>query len=259
MIDSHCHLSARDYDIPIADILAKAAKHGVSKCLIVACDVNDFDELKDQLNTFENLVGSMGIHPEYAEDSYDLDYLKQVIQNTPRIVGLGECGLDYHEMPPESKEKQKKLFQDQIDLAHELHLPLIIHCRDAEGDMREMLKLAYHAGKLKDGFVLHCFSGSADMAKEAVKMGGYLSASGVLTFKNATHVRDVFTNIPMDRLLVETDAPYLAPEPYRGKSNEPAFVVKTLEKLAEIKGVSVAEMDKITTDNFKRLFLGGDL
>ena len=259
MIDSQCHLNAQDYDVTIDEIVTASESAGVKKCLAVACDVNDFNELKAQLNKFSCLLGAVGIHPEYADQSYDIQVLKDFILNTPRIVGLGECGLDYHEMPPESKDKQKRLFQDQIDLADELELPLIIHSRDAEGDMRDMLKAAHAAGKLAHGFVLHCFSGSLDMAKEAVKMGGYLSAAGVLTFKNATRVREIFAEIPLDRLLVETDSPYLAPEPYRGKKNQPAFVVKTLEKLAEIKGVSAAEMDKITTENFYRLFKRGEL
>jgi len=258
MIDSHCHLSAADYDEPVADILAKAHTCGVSSCLVVACDPNDFDELKSQLQQFANLFGAVGIHPEYADQSYDINDLRKFIQKTPNIIAVGECGLDYHEMPESSKNKQQELFWAQIELAHELALPLVIHSRDAEGDMRAMLKKAYLAGQLTHGFVLHCFSGSADMAKEAVKMGGYLSASGVLTFKNAARVREVFAEIPLDRLLVETDAPYLAPEPYRGKKNQPAFVVKTLEKLAQIKGISVAEMDKITTQNFDRLFIKGE-
>ena len=171
-------------------------------------------------------------------------------------MALGECGLDYHEAEA-TPEQQQDLFGQQIDLAHELHLPLMIHSRDAEGDMRAILKQAYQAGKLTDGFVLHCFSGSLDMAKEVVKMGGYLSASGVITFKNAERVREIFAKIPVDNLLVETDAPYLAPHPLRGKPNEPAYVQYTLAKLAEIKGVSVNEMEKITTNNFYRLYKRG--
>ena len=257
MIDSPCHLSAVDYDRPISEVLKQAQQAGVEGCLAVACDINDFDELQSLLHQVPTLFGAVGIHPEYAGCQDDMEILRQVITGCPQIVAVGECGLDYHEMPSDSKEKQQDLFLKQIDLAHELALPLVIHSRDAEGDMRAILKAAYKSGKLQDGFVLHCFSGSADMAKEAVQMGGYLSASGVLTFKNATKVRDVFAGIPLDKLLVETDAPYLAPEPYRGKKNQPAFVVKTLEKLAEIKGVSVAKMDGITTQNFYRLFRKG--
>ncbi|MBP5343815.1 MAG: TatD family hydrolase [Alphaproteobacteria bacterium] len=256
MIDSHCHLNATDYDEPVQDILKTAGQVGVKKCLAIACDVNDFDELKNQLKQFPELFGAVGIHPEYADKPFDIDVLRQFIRKTPRIIGVGECGLDYHEMGKNTKLKQETLFKEQIDLAHELGLPLIIHSRDAEGDMRTILKAAYKDGKLKNGFVLHCFSGSIDMAKETVKMGGYLSASGVITFKNATKLREVFSTIPLDRLLVETDAPYLAPEPYRGKKNQPAFVVRTLDKLAEVKGMTVDEMDCITTQNFNRLFLG---
>ena len=133
----------------------------------------------------------------------------------------------------------------------------MIHSREAEGDMRSILKEAYAQKKLKNGFVLHCFSGSADMAKEVVEMGGYLSASGVITFKNAERVRSVFETIPLENLLVETDAPYLAPHPLRGKPNESSYIQYTLEKLAEIKSVSVKEMERITTENFNRLYLKG--
>ena len=258
MIDSHCHLNAVDYDAPISDILKNAEQAGVKACLAVACDSADFSELADQLKQFPNLFGAMGIHPEYADKPYDIKKLCALIKSTPRVVAVGECGLDYHEMPEDSKDKQKELFKAQIDLAHELALPLVIHSRDAEGDMRSLLKEAYAKGKLSNGFVLHCFSGSVDMAKETIKMGGYLSASGVLTFKNASRVREAFSEVPMDRLLIETDAPYLAPEPYRGKKNQPAFVTNTLEKLAEIKGVSIKEMDEFTTRNFYRLFLKGE-
>ena len=255
MIDSHCHLNASEYNQSVADILLAARNGGVSGCLAVACDINDFNELKNQLDQFPHIFGAIGIHPEYANQSYDVSLLREFITTTPRVVAVGECGLDYHEMSIDTKEKQKKLFWDQINLANELEMPIVIHSRDAEGDMRCILKDAYKQGKLNNGFVLHCFSGSIDMVREVVNMGGYLSAAGVLTFKNAARVREVFSEIPLKNLLVETDSPYLTPEPYRGKKNQPAFVVHTLKKLAEIKGISVDKMDEITTQNFYRLFL----
>ena len=223
--------------------------------LAVACSPDDFDELLNLLKKYPCLYGTFGIHPEYAHKKQDIENLKKYIKKSG-AVAVGECGLDYHEAEA-TKEQQRALFLSQIDLAHELHLPLMIHSREAEGDTRDILRKAYKEGKLADGFVLHCFSGSLDMAKEAVKMGGYLSASGVLTFKNADRVREIFTEIPLENLLVETDAPYLAPHPLRGKPNEPAYVQYTLAKLAEIKGVSEKEMEKITTENFNRLYKRG--
>ena len=254
-IDSHCHLDQADYNEPVSDIVERAQKAGVQSILAIACCPDDYAELAQQLQTWPFVYGAFGIHPEYAHLPQKLDILKAYLLEN-HAVALGECGLDYHEAEA-TPEQQQDLFGQQIDLAHELHLPLMIHSRDAEGDMRAILKQAYQAGKLADGFVLHCFSGSLDMAKEVVKMGGYLSASGVITFKNAERVREIFSQIPLDNLLVETDAPYLAPHPLRGKPNEPAYVQYTLEKMAEVKGVSVEEMEKITTDNFYRLYKRG--
>ena len=254
-IDSHCHLDQADYLEPIDNIVRRATEAGVDWILAVACNPDDFPELERSLKKYTNLYGAFGIHPEYAHQKQDIDNIKKYIQKTGAIA-VGECGLDYHEAEA-TPEQQRLLFEAQIDLAHELHLPLMIHSRDAEGDTRTILKQAYRAGKLDDGFVLHCFSGSLDMAKEAVKMGGCLSASGVITFKNAERVREIFTQIPLENLFVETDAPYLAPHPLRGKPNEPAYVQYTLAKLAEIKGLSVDEMEKITTDNFNRLYKRG--
>lgn len=251
-IDSHCHLDQADYQEPVENIVSRADKAGVKRILAIACSPDDYAELASQLKQYPCLYGAFGIHPEYAHQPLSLDVLKKYLVEND-AVALGECGLDYHEAEA-TPDQQKNLFLQQIDLAHELHLPLMIHSRDAEGDMRAILKQAYQTGKLADGFVLHCFSGSADMAKEVVKMGGYLSASGVITFKNAERVRAVFTEIPLENLLVETDAPYLAPHPLRGKPNEPAYVQYTLAKLAEIKGISTSEMEKITTDNFCRLY-----
>ena len=252
-IDSHCHLNQADYDVPVGQVVQQALTAGVEHILAVACDPNDFAELATLMENNACLYAAFGFHPEYAHQPMDVQLLEQYLK-LPRVVALGECGLDYHEAEA-TPEQQQKLFQTQIELAHHLHMPLMIHSRDAEGDMRHMLKEAFEKGLLTDGFVLHCFSGSIDMAKEVVKMGGYLSASGVITFKNADRVREVFMQIPLENLLVETDAPYLAPHPFRGTPNEPAYVQYTLAKLAEIKGVTVQEMEKVTTENFERLYL----
>ena len=255
-IDSHCHLCQGDYQIPVSEVIQHALDNGISHMLAIACDPNDFQEVQELLKKYPNLYGAFGIHPEYAHLPYNLDILKKYLM-LDRVVALGECGLDYHEAEA-TPAQQQLLFQEQIDLAQKLRLPIMIHSRDAEGDMRTILKQNYQDGKLENGFVLHCFSGSLDMAKEVIKMGGYLSASGVITFKNAERVREIFAQIPLENLLVETDAPYLTPHPFRGKPNEPAYVQYTLEKLAEIKNVTTQEMEQITTDNFNKLYNKGE-
>ena len=254
-IDSHCHLDQADYNEPVEGVIQRALDAGVHHILAVACNPEDYAELALQMKKFSCLYGAFGIHPEYVHLKQDIENTKNYILRSG-AVAVGECGLDYHESEA-TPAQQQDLFWAQINLANDLALPLMIHSRDAEGDMRAILKEAYQKNKLRHGFVLHCFSGSLDMAKEVIKMGGYLSASGVITFKNAERVRDIFKEIPLKHLLVETDAPYLAPHPLRGQQNEPAYVQHTLTKLAEIKGVSVSEMEKITTDNFTRLYKKG--
>lgn len=258
MIDSHCHLSQADYDMPVADLIEIAQKDGVQKMLNIACDTNDWDELLKAIQTYPNVFGAIGIHPEYAlrqEDSF-LKKMPKIFKENPKLLGVGEIGLDYSDetIPP---KKQQELFKKQIQIAHQIHKPIIIHTRDAEADTLEILKEANQKGLLQNSGIIHCFTGSLDFAKEALAFGFYISVSGIITFKSAKALRETIKEIPFDRLLVETDCPWLAPEPFRGTKNQPAYVAKTLERLAELKEISVAELDKITTDNFNRLFGGG--
>ncbi len=254
-IDSHCHLNQADYKLPVSEIIKQATEEGVHSILAVACDPQDWDELLAILGQYKNVYGAIGIHPEYAhlDHTEALKKLPALYQNK-QLIAFGEIGLDYHEAP-ESKEQQKDLFKSQIDLAHQLKRPVMVHTRDAEDDTYAILKESFDKGLLKHGGVIHCFTGSKEFAEKALKLGFYISASGVITFKSAKELRDTFAAIPLDKLLVETDAPWLAPEPFRGHPNQPAYVQQTLKKLAEIKGVSVQEMEKITTDNFYHLYL----
>lgn len=257
MIDSHCHLSQADYDIPVADIIETAEKEGVQKMLNIACDTNDWPELLELIKQHINVYGAIGIHPEYAlrDENNFLEKLPSLFKENPKLLAIGEIGLDYSdESIPH--QKQKDLFYKQIKIAHKLHKPIIIHTRDADEDTLNVLEKAYQQNELENGGIIHCFSGSLELAQKTIKMGFYISISGIVTFKSAHNLRDIVKEIPLNRILIETDCPWLAPEPFRGRKNQPAYVVKTLEKVAELKGISIKELDKITTKNFEQLFRG---
>lgn len=258
--DSHCHLGQEDYDITVHQVIQNALDVGVKCIMGVACEAKDWSELIKLMKEENNVYGAIGLHPEYANYDYsqDLKKLPDLFRQNPKLLAVGEMGLDYHESP-ETLENQKDLFYKQIKIAHSLSKPIMVHTRDAEEDTIRILKRAKEEKLLTKQGVIHCFTGSDNLAKEALEMGFYISASGVITFKSAQNLRDVFKMIPLDKLLVETDAPWLAPTPYRGKKNQPAYVQKTLEKLAEIKGLSVQEMEKIIDFNFKCLYMGEKL
>ncbi len=250
MIDSHCHLGIDDYKEDIEGALDRSRQANVSHILTVACSYDQISDLKKMLE-YPSVYGAFGIHPEYAEIYQPQQDLQSFFQN-PKIVALGEIGLDFH-YRPETKELQKKVFIQQLEQAIDFKKPVIIHTREAEEETIQILKEHSFQGKLKG--VMHCFTGSQKLAEAALNLGFYISASGVITFKNASNLRAVFKHIPLDRLLIETDSPYLAPVPLRGKRNEPSFLPKILEILAQIKGVSAFDLSKITTDNFNTLFL----
>lgn len=257
MIDSHCHLSQIDYDLSIDDLIKIAEQEGVQKMLNIACDTKDWNELLEVIKKHKNVYGAIGIHPEYALKEED-DFLKkipQIFDKNPKLLAIGEIGLDYSDKSIH-KEKQKELFYKQIQIAHQINRPIIIHTRDAEADTLEILNNAFQKNKLKKAGIIHCFSGSLELAKETLAMGFYISISGIVTFKSANTLREIVKKIPLDRLLIETDCPWLAPEPFRGHKNQPAYVVKTLEKVAELKGILPSELDEITTKNFYNLFKG---
>ena len=251
MIDSHCHIGLNLVDI--TGLLMRAQLAGVQTMLSVACYLPEYAALLQLLDKYPTLYGAFGIHPEYSGSCPTKEALISKLMAHPRIIGVGETGLDYHYLT-EPKEKQRPVFEQQIEVAHAVKKPIIIHTRDADEDTIAILESADKGGLLKYGGVMHCFTGSQRLAEYALKLGFYISASGIITFKMADEVRSVFKTIPNDRLLIETDSPYLAPVPYRSKINEPSYIVKTAEKLAEIKGVSLKEIDRITTSNFMTLF-----
>ncbi len=255
MIDSHCHLGIgpewKENNRNPQTLLQHAYDVGVHKILTVACSYEDKNDLRHML-TFSNTYGSFGIHPENA-GQFDMVHSNDILDEFPELVGLGEIGLDFY-YGPETRLQQIKTFEKQIELAAERDLPIIIHTRDADEDTIQILNAAKQGGLLQNSGVLHCFTGKKELAEFALNIGFYISASGIITFKKAEDLRSVFADIPLKKLLIETDSPYLAPVPYRGKVNEPAYVIETAKMLAQIKGVDFNTIDIQTTQNFKKLF-----
>lgn len=251
-VDSHCHLDRLEWDklnSPLSDILATARSKGVQHFLCVSVKLSQFDSMLAAVREHSDVSVSCGIHPLNQEDAAELPRLAELAQH-PSVIAIGETGLDYY-YSEDTKQLQQDAFAHHIEVAKQLAKPLIVHTRDAKADTLAMLK----AGDAEQcGGVLHCFTEDWPMAKAALDMGFYISLSGIVTFKSAQALQDVAKKIPADRLLIETDSPYLAPVPYRGKTNQPAYVVEVAGFLAALRGQSVGELAKQTTDNFYRLF-----
>lgn len=251
LIDSHCHLNYPDL-ADTAAVIARAKAAGVALMQTISTKRSDFAVVKALAEAHPEIYCSIGIHPHDADDHEDIseDELLAAASH-PRVIGIGETGLDYfYEHSP--REVQQELFRRHIRVGRKLGLPVIVHSRDADEDTVAILKQAYAEAPFK--LLIHCFSSTSYLAEESVKIGGYISASGIITFKKSQALRDSFANVPLERLLVETDAPYLAPEPHRGKPCEPAYTVYTARKLAEVKSVSAETLAEATTNNFFALF-----
>ena len=252
LVDSHCHLEFPGVASEIDAVMARAKAAGVGTCLSIGTKLETFAKVRETAARFDNVWCSVGIHPHEAEAEL-LHDSAPLIERTrdPKVVGIGETGLDYfYEHSP--REKQAANFRAHIDAARQTGLPLIVHTRDADDDTVAILREETAKGAFTG--VLHCFTGTKMLADVALELGFYISASGITTFKNSGALRAVFKDIPLDRILVETDAPYLAPIPHRGKRNEPAFVTHTAAALADLKGIAFEELAHVTTDNFFRLF-----
>ncbi|CDP54161.1 Putative deoxyribonuclease YcfH [Devosia sp. DBB001] len=252
LIDSHCHL---DFEALAADrpgVLARARAAGVTGIVTISTWVEKFAEIFRIAEENERVWCSVGTHPHNADQELHIQVADLVrLSAHPKCVAIGEAGLDYfYDNAP--REAQAEGFRRHIAAARETQLPLVIHSRSADEDMAAILEEETAKGAFP--FVLHCFSSGAALARAGLALGGYLSFSGILTFRNAEEIREVAAFAPADRILVETDAPYLAPIPHRGQSNEPSFVRFTAEKLAEVRGVNLAEIAEQTTRNFARLF-----
>ena len=250
MIDSHCHLDHEPLVQNIEDVLSRSKKEGISKLLTISTTLNGFPKLLEIINKDEMIFGTFGIHPhETNTDQLSKDEIVDKIKTKDKIIGVGETGLDFH-YNNSDKDKQIKSFHNHIDAAVELNMPLIVHSRNAETETYEILKNSDSSLKI----LMHCFTGSLPFALKLMDLNTYFSASGIVTFKNSTDLQNTFKQIPLERLLIETDSPFLSPEPMRGKKNEPSFVRYTLKKLSELKNVDFEKLDRITTDNFNRLF-----
>lgn len=252
LIDSHCHLDFPDFGPEVEEVVARAHGAGVGLMLTISTKVSEFDRVRAVAERFPHVYCTVGIHPHEAASEPETDTATLVeMAKHPKVVGIGETGLDYfYEHSP--REAQQRNFRAHIAAARETGLPLVVHTRDADEDTAGIL--TEEMGKGAFPGLLHCFSSGPQLAEKALEIGLYISLSGILTFKNAVELRETAARVPLDRLLVETDAPYLAPVPKRGKRNEPSFVVHTAEKLAEVKGIGAAALAEATTANFLRLF-----
>ena len=252
LIDSHCHLDFSDFDADRADVLTRAKAAGVELMVTISTKVTEAEKIISLVEAHDELVCSVGIHPHEAGREPETDAATLVaLASHKKVVGIGETGLDYfYEHSP--RDAQQKNFRAHIEAARQSKLPLIVHARDADEDTADILE--DEMGKGAYPGLIHCFTAGPELAKRALDIGFYISISGIATFKNATDLRETIKTIPLERLLVETDAPFLAPVPNRGKRNEPAFVADTAAALAELKGVSIEELARITTDNFFSLF-----
>lgn len=252
VVDSHCHLDFEGVRENLPAILDRAEAAGVGLMVSISSRVATFPNLLRIAEENSNVFCTVGTHPHNAHEELDVTAAQLVeLARHPKVVGIGEVGLDYHyDFSP--REAQEANFFVHIQAARQAGLPLVIHSREAEADTIAILEEEMARGPFVP--LLHCFTSKRELAEAAVAMGGYVSFSGILTYKTAEELRATAAALPIDRLIVETDTPYLAPVPYRGRQNEPAFVIKTLETLAKAKGVSTGEMARITNDNFFRLF-----
>ena len=252
LVDSHCHLDFPDYAGTVADVVERARAAGVTVCVSIGTELKRFPGVRAVAEAFPDVWCSVGVHPHEAEKELLTSPAPLLIEAThPKVVAIGETGLDYYyEHSP--RAAQAKNFRAHIAAARQAGLPVIVHTRDADEDTIAILQDEMGKGPFTG--LIHCFTGTQNLADAALALGLYISVSGIATFKNSGSLRDVIKTVPLDRLLVETDAPFLSPVPLRGKTNEPAFVVHTAKMLAELKGVSEAELAAATTENFFRFF-----
>ena len=250
MIDSHCHLDHEPLVDNINEVLSRCKKEGINKVLTISTTLSGFPKILEIIDKDEMIYGTFGIHPHETDtDQLSKDEIIKKIKSNDKIIGVGETGLDFY-YNNSDKDKQIESFKNHINAALVLDIPLIVHSRNAELETYEILKNSHNSLKI----LMHCFTGSLPFAIKLMEFNTYFSASGIITFKNSTDLQNTFKELPLERLLIETDSPFLAPEPMRGKKNEPSFVRFTLKKLSNLKDIDTQELDKITTDNFNRLF-----
>lgn len=252
LIDSHCHLDFPDFETQRDQIIERANAAGVAAMVSISTRVKRFPALLDMALAYDQVFCSVGTHPHNAAEEADVTAAELVaLSHHPKVVAIGEAGLDYH-YDKSPRDIQRMSFLRHIEAARITQLPLVIHARNADADMIEILERETAKGKFP--LILHCFSSGAQLAKIGVELGGYISFSGILTFKTSEELRLIASTVPHHLLLVETDAPYLAPVPFRGKTNEPAFVAHTAKVLAQCVGLNDEELAAVTTQNALRVF-----
>ena len=264
-VDSHCHLSYKRFpdflaradnqaDYSVDAMIDRAHNANVEYMVTIGTELSDIDELKEISDNHQNVFRTIGIHPENAHDhlqKFSIEEIKKIIlqnQSAAKVIGIGEIGLDYH-TTAEYADEQKLLFEKQIEIANASQLPICIHSRAAEADTIEILKKYPNTVG-----IMHCFSGSHEFAKKSLDLGFHISISGIVTFKKAEELQEIVKFVPLDRLLIETDAPFLAPTPFRGKINEPAYVSYTAQKVSEILNLPLEKIAAQTSENFFKLF-----
>ena len=251
MIDSHCHLDHEQINSDLSNVIKRSKDVGIEKLLTISTSFESFKKIKDIITEDEIIFGTIGIHPHETDNNeISIDEIVKNFDENPKIIGIGETGLDFY-YNNSDKEKQIKSFKKHIEASIKTNSPLIIHSRNAEDETFEILN-QYHDKKLK--ILMHCFTGSKNFAERLLKLNAFFSASGIITFKNSLDLQETFKFLPLDKILIETDSPYLAPVPNRGKKNEPSFLSFTAQKLADIKDLTKQEITKITTTNFNKLF-----
>ena len=251
MIDSHCHLDHEPLFKNIVEVLNRSKKVGIKKLLTICTTIDGFKNIEDILKIDDIIYGTFGIHPHETEtNTVTKNVIISNIKKNPKLIGVGETGLDFY-YNYSNKATQIKSFNEHVEAAIKVNLPIIVHSRDAEQETFELLNdYKNHNPKI----LMHCFTGSYDFYKKMEKLNSFFSASGIITFNNALDLQNTFSKIPNNKLLIETDSPFLAPIPMRGKKNEPSFIKYTVKKLAEIKNIETSEMINITTENFNKLF-----
>ena len=251
MIDSHCHLDHNPLFENLDEVILRSRNIGITKLLTISTTFESFNKIKKLVSKDKIIYGTYGIHPHETETNIvNKDIIIKNVKNNKKIIGIGETGLDFF-YNHSNKDQQITSFKEHIEASIELNIPLIIHSRNAENETYDTLNL-YKKNKLK--ILMHCFTGSQEFSKKLLTLNAFFSASGIITFKNSLDLQKTFKIIPLDKLLVETDSPFLAPIPMRGKNNEPSFIKYTIEKLALIRSVTSEEISNLTTNNFNRLF-----
>jgi TatD DNase family protein len=252
LVDSHCHLNFPDFKEDLDGVIQRARAAGVTVMQTICTEMDEFDEVHAIAQRYDGVYCSVGVHPNDSGEEKQVT-AEELIEKcvNPKVIGIGETGLDYH-YENTDRALQKKNFIEHIKAGRATGLPVIVHSRDADDDTMALLADEISKGSFKG--LIHCFTASKQLADKAVELGFYISLSGIISFKNAQPIRDALADVPLSRILVETDAPYLAPVPHRGKRNEPAFTVYTNRILAELKNIPEAECARLTTENFFRLF-----